>query len=279
MFDGVAPIRGGIPVVFPQFAKQGPLPQHGFARNSRWEVAAAGDGNAELRLADTDATRAVWPHTFSLAYRIAFDGEHLSTSLSVANPKSAAEPFAFEALLHTYLYVGHDALPGVRVHGLKGVRYISKPDGGAIVEEAADAFPLDREVDRVYCDTPVDVTVTGIASAAAPATGDAAHRVFDSVVVSRSASVRDSLHAGAVHAPLDIVIWNPAAARAATIPDLGPDDYKHYVCVEPGRVSPATADFYAHKALAPGKVWTLRQDIRLGFAAVATAAGAGTGAA
>ena len=29
-------IRGGIPVIFPQFAAEGPLPRHGFARTSRW---------------------------------------------------------------------------------------------------------------------------------------------------------------------------------------------------------------------------------------------------
>jgi hypothetical protein len=36
VLDGVKAIRGGIPVVFPQFGADGPLPQHGFARNNRW---------------------------------------------------------------------------------------------------------------------------------------------------------------------------------------------------------------------------------------------------
>ena len=30
--DGSAPIRGGIPIVFPQFADTGPMKLHGFAR-------------------------------------------------------------------------------------------------------------------------------------------------------------------------------------------------------------------------------------------------------
>ena len=31
-------IRGGIPVIFPQFAAEGPLPRHGFARTSEWTL-------------------------------------------------------------------------------------------------------------------------------------------------------------------------------------------------------------------------------------------------
>ena len=38
---------------------------------------------------------------------------------------------------------------------------------------------------------------------------------------------------------------------------------RHYVCVEPGRVSAATADFPAHKALRPGQQWTLTQELLL----------------
>jgi glucose-6-phosphate 1-epimerase len=40
VFDGSAPIRGGIPVRFPRFAAFGDLPKHGFVRTREWSVTA-----------------------------------------------------------------------------------------------------------------------------------------------------------------------------------------------------------------------------------------------
>ncbi len=67
-FRAGAPIRGGVPVVFPQFASLGPLPQHGFARVMPWEFAGAevaGEhASATFRLCDTEESRRAWPHPF-----------------------------------------------------------------------------------------------------------------------------------------------------------------------------------------------------------------------
>jgi glucose-6-phosphate 1-epimerase len=37
-----AAIRGGVPVVFPQFSDRGPLPKHGIARDREWEALSGG---------------------------------------------------------------------------------------------------------------------------------------------------------------------------------------------------------------------------------------------
>src|SRR5688500_11788592 len=55
-------VRGGVPVVFPQFASEGPLPKHGFARTATWDVVRAEADAVTLRLADSPETRALWPH-------------------------------------------------------------------------------------------------------------------------------------------------------------------------------------------------------------------------
>jgi D-hexose-6-phosphate mutarotase len=36
--DGSAPIRGGIPLIWPQFGQAGPFPPHGFVRTHPWTL-------------------------------------------------------------------------------------------------------------------------------------------------------------------------------------------------------------------------------------------------
>ena len=62
--------RGGIPVCFPQFSDFGPLGQHGFARNTAFEVLSSAPGTVSLVLRSSDATRKVWPHDFELVVTV-----------------------------------------------------------------------------------------------------------------------------------------------------------------------------------------------------------------
>lgn len=80
IYDGKKAIRGGIPIVFPQFGP-GKLPQHGFARTSMWNVESVEGGKVHLSLRDSEETRAVWPFAFRLDYRVSCSKAALTTEL------------------------------------------------------------------------------------------------------------------------------------------------------------------------------------------------------
>lgn len=119
--DGSKAIRGGVPVIFPQFAERGTGMRHGFARVSTWELAGSGldDGAAwaEFALAPrmlADPVRQAWPHDFSLLLRVAVRAKELAMTLTVRNEGVAAFPFS--AALHTYHLVPD--VCAVRIEGI-----------------------------------------------------------------------------------------------------------------------------------------------------------------
>ncbi|WP_332876281.1 D-hexose-6-phosphate mutarotase [Massilia sp. S19_KUP03_FR1] len=136
VLDGSKAIRGGVPVIFPQFAEQGKGMRHGFARVSDWHLLDSGveDGEAIalFTLAEEDLKpeyARAWRHSFSLALRIGIKGNTLAMDLEVRN--TGEEPLAFAAALHTYFAVADVAK--VRISGV-----------------AADALSIDGNVDEIY---------------------------------------------------------------------------------------------------------------------------------
>ena len=120
--DGKRAIRGGVPVIFPQFAERGTGMRHGFARVSTWRVVASGEQDgaafAELALAPADLApehAAAWPHAFALHLRVSVQAHALSMTLDVRNTGSA--PFPFAAALHTYYLV--EDVEAVRIDGVQ----------------------------------------------------------------------------------------------------------------------------------------------------------------
>lgn len=120
--DGSKAIRGGVPVIFPQFAERGNGMRHGFARVSTWRVSESGvdDGwaYAVLALAPGDLApkhAQDWPHGFELALRVAIRANELTMGFEVRN--TGAAPFPFAAALHTYFLV--DDVASVRILGVE----------------------------------------------------------------------------------------------------------------------------------------------------------------
>ena len=228
-------IRGGVPVIFPQFDDLGPLSRHGFARTAAWHETQPDPGESlALVLTDSAETRKHWPHAFRLTLGISVDtpstagADRLRLALRVRN--AGDEPFAFTAALHTYLRVAD--VERVRVEGLDGTRYRDKTAGGRrVVQEGP--LRVRGPLDAVYERAPDRVVVQD----------EADGRVIE---VTKSGFE-------------DVVVWNPWREGAAGMVDLPDGDYRRMLCVEAAQVHrPAVLD--------AGATWEGIQTITVGTA-------------
>lgn len=226
VFDGATPIRGGVPLCFPQFAGRGPLPKHGFARNRLWEVSNTRAGKdfalATLSLADDEASRAVWPHAFSAEMSVSISGDRLDLELEVDNTGST--PFSFTAALHTYLKVRE--VEHLRIEGLRGLDYCDSADGDAIKKETGVGVSIEAEMDRIYHNAPPTLLV------------------------------REDSRAMGIHSQNfpDVVVWNPWEDKCAALADMPADGFRRMLCVEAAAVREPVE-------LAPGASWWGRQSL------------------
>jgi galactose mutarotase-like enzyme len=116
--DETKNVRGGIPVLFPSPGKlendayawknvRGALKQHGFARNSVWEILTTSAGehaaSATLRLTSNDETRANFPWEFSAEYTYSLDANSLRIEMRFTNTGAGELPFG--AGFHPYFAV------------------------------------------------------------------------------------------------------------------------------------------------------------------------------
>jgi glucose-6-phosphate 1-epimerase len=218
--------HGGVPIVFPQFASEGPLPQHGFARAMRWEMLPRDTMTlVALRLGDGPRTRALWPHAFEAEYAVTLDDRSLAMQLTVTNRGESR--MSFTCALHTYLRVGE--VSQVELSGLAGCRYRDKVLGSEETQEQ-ETLTIPGPVDRVYLDVPGPVSLLD------PAIGRTIDVLSDGFA--------------------DVVVWNPGEEGTLAFGDLAPDDWRHFLCVEAACVGRAVE-------LEPSQVWTGRQVLRV----------------
>lgn len=213
--DGAA-IRGGIPVIFPQFGT-GPLPKHGLLRTRRWSLVSHTESAASFRITDDESSRFLWPYSFLAELSV-----ELSVALRVrlAITNTGDSRFTFSAALHNYFAV--DSIDSARVVGLAGLTYIDKTAAGTRCPEESPALQICSETDRVYGAGPRQVSIT-------------------SAVGSSSTSIE-------AHNFGDWVVWNPWRDASAAIGDMQPEDYRHMLCVEAARVTDPVE-------LEPGATW------------------------
>jgi len=220
--DGRA-IRGGIPICFPWFrakADDAQAPAHGFVRTREWQldsVTAEGDGCVAVTCStgSDDATRRWWPHEFRLVHRVTI-GSSLHLELTVTNLGSA--PFVFEEALHTYFRVG--AAERARVRGLDQVTYLDNTDGNREKVQSGDVA-LTAPTDNAYLNT----------RSALELIDPTLHRILRTNKQNSATTV----------------VWNPWQQGAATLADLGADEWRLMTCVEASNILRSAV------SLAPGE--------------------------
>jgi glucose-6-phosphate 1-epimerase len=226
------PIRGGIPVVFPQFANTGPLPQHGFARKSEWRVVDDRESQEEsssvrLELTDDHRTRELWPYHFRAELAVTIDDKSLEVQLTATN--IGDELFSFTAALHTYLAVADIRESAIR--GFSGKWYLDKTQGGIETKDEAKKLVISDETDRVYLKSPKKVEVED--------------RGNDRRIEVSATGFKDA------------VVWNPWAEKVTGFIGLGTEDYLRMVCVEAAQIGSPVE-------LKPGASWSGAQKLAIG---------------
>ena len=212
-FEPSKAIRGGIPICFPWFGggRSGTLtPSHGMARLASWREIDWQDDEASSTVRavyalDSDDVEGMpgsesFEHEFTLRYEVELSPRSALFRLRIRNDSETE--YSCEVALHTYLRISDVA--GVTVNGLDGADYVDKTDHGARKTQHG-AVVLGDEVDRLY-DSNAEV------------------RVHDTAM----ARTIHLTKAGAGQT----VVWNPGEAKAATMTDVGPGEWRTFVCIE-----------------------------------------------
>jgi glucose-6-phosphate 1-epimerase len=204
-------IRGGIPICFPWFrskANDPSAPAHGFVRTKEWRLesvkAEAESVVVALSTQDDESTQRWWPHSFRLVHTLSI-GRSLQLELKVTN--TAQAPFRFEEALHTYFRVSH--AENVRVRGLDRAKYLDNVDGNREKTQSGDLI-FSGKTDNAYLDIPGAAELL-----------DPAFRRNLRTEKSNSATT---------------VAWNPWQEGAASLKDLGSEEWRQFACVEASNI-------------------------------------------
>lgn len=222
LYDGHAPIRGGVPICTPWFgahATDPDAPAHGLVRAQPWTLDHSGLSEEETLLGFGLKTPGL---TFTYGVML---GHTLKMVLDITNTGDAER--RVEAALHTYLAVS-DARD-VWITGLEDVAYLDKVAAATPVAAAGEPIRFVAETDRVYTDTDHDVVL------------------HDPGLNRRITVTKDGGRS--------TVVWNPWIDKAARMKDFGDDEWTGMCCIESAAVGD---DAWT---LAPGETRTLTAEL------------------
>ena len=241
-----AAIRGGVPLCWPWFARQGQsasVPQHGLVRTLSWQISAIHASSddeislslqpcAQLGLDDQGAARlAELAPGLHVSLRITL-GQTLSQTLHTRNLGN--ETFPLTQALHSYLAVGDAAQ--ATIDGLADLAYQDKlRNMAAYVQHDPFTFALDAACDRIYHH---------------PGAAQPKRYTLNDPVWQRRIIVE-------TQGSESVVVWNPGPEGARQIADMPDEGWRDFVCIEASNAGPDVV------ALAPGAQHWLSQKLSI----------------
>jgi len=176
---------------------------------------------------DDALTRRWWPYAFRLQHIVSV-GRSLQLRLVVMN--TGPEPFRFEEALHSYFRVSQTE--NVRIHGLDRIEYLDNIDGNLRKTQSGDLI-LTANTDNAYIDVRSAVELVD--------------RTWSRVIRTEKENSATT------------VVWNPWIEGAASLADLGNDEWQRFVCVEASNILGSAI------VLAAGQEHRMQATIRVGI--------------
>ncbi|MCJ8313849.1 MAG: D-hexose-6-phosphate mutarotase [Saccharospirillaceae bacterium] len=224
IFEKPNAIRGGIPIIFPQFNERGPIVRHGFARNMDWQVVRQSESKIVFELLSNAQTKLLWPYHFKALYKIELNEHDVVLSLTIRNTDN--KPFSFTAALHSYFRVEH--LTDSYIQGLTHLKYWDN-NGSDFNDDKVElnkSLTFKDAIDRVY------------------------FKLNSALKFNNGFETLNIQHEGFE----DCVIWNPGKQDAKNMKDFDDTEYNEMLCIEAAQiVNPIE--------LKPNDIWTGTQII------------------
>ena len=220
-------VHCGVPVCWPQFGNRfaPSLPQHGFVRKLVWEVRGTEytEEKSEVRLGlRSDAeTLKLWPHAFDLEYVVSVS---MKLNLTLKTTNVGDKPFDFSCGFHPYFLVRDRN--GVTVKGLADCGYVDASGDVAVEGRQAGDIAFTKGYDHIFAMAPKPKHEYAILDAG----------LKRAIALVSSGNTKT-------------VVWNPDTAYV--VDDHGPEDWRHFVCIEP------VSDWPGGQTLAPGASYEL----------------------
>lgn len=202
------PARGGVPVMFPQFADRGPHRKHGWVRDVEWclvdEQITDDTHWVRWQIELNKGEYPDWPNLARLALSAKASADSLLLELQITN--TGPNAFNWTGGLHPYW-----AISDVRKCTITGLR-------GAVVQ---DRFNPARSVESHECLRLTHNAFESLYDTPAPLTLTSEHRALRLTMTGFD----------------QWMIWNPGEMEAQRMADMPAGGWQGFVCIEPVRVS------------------------------------------